>query len=334
MDFKPTSKFAYVVGACYKYVPELCALLNSLHAVENRFDVHVIGIDLPDEFTSQFDKLYTTRRLEIGEGGLSSSYRPSCGYHVIHHGIQEDEIQAGRGVSEIVCRKRYWYAGEIGKQYQAMCVLDADMVFIRNPWQFFEIAAQTGFVLGASKEQNKVYDHEHHHVDGRWLIDPEFCNDKDLCNAPLFIDARKYEQALKDSWLWFIEHGFWAPDMDAMNIAFLHHHMYHMIVKLAGVQWLGTNEQMLKPYMKACKRSDGLLWTDSGLEIWSIHGHYYHEKWRTQQLLNRKGCIKGRLDGSEKAYGDAAGALDVLYRAFLDALNGVITVEHKDYRCG
>ena len=147
-------------------------------------------------------------------------------------------------------------------------------------------------------------------------------------------DARKYEQALKDSWLWFIEHGFKAPDMDAMNLAFLHHEMYHMIVKLAGVQWLGTNEQMLKPYMKACKRSDGLLWTDSGLEIWSVHGHYYHEKWRTQQLLNRKGCIKGRLDGSEKAYGDAAGALDVLYRAFLDALNGTITVEHKDYRCG
>jgi len=253
-------------------------------------------------------------------------------YNVFHHEISHEENMANRGTTETVCRKRYWYAAEIGKDYKAVCVLDADMVFIRNPWQFFEIAAQTGFVLGSSKEQNKVYDHEHHQVDGQWLIDPKFCNDKDLCNAPLFIDAKRHGQALKDSWLWFLKHGFKAPDMDAMNLAFLHHDMYYQIVKLAGVQWLGTNEQMLKPYMKANRRADGLLWTDSGLEIWSIHGQYYHEKWRNCQLDNRKGCIKGRLDGSEKAYGDAVGSLQVLTTAFNEALDGTIRIEHRDWR--
>ena len=46
-----SSRYCYVVGADYKYVPELCALLNSLEYVGNGHDVHVLGIHLPEEFT-------------------------------------------------------------------------------------------------------------------------------------------------------------------------------------------------------------------------------------------------------------------------------------------
>ena len=67
------------------------------------------------------------------------------------------------------------------------------------------IAEKTGYLLGTHKEQNKVYDDPHHLARGKWLYDPTFYNDKDLCNCPLFLDAKLYERPLKRSWEIFSE---------------------------------------------------------------------------------------------------------------------------------
>jgi hypothetical protein len=307
------SDYAYIVGADYKYVPELCALLNSFDYVDNKQDVHILGINLPEEFTSQFAKL---------------------SYNVIHHNISEEEIKEGRGISEIVCRKRYWYAAEIGKDYKAVCILDADMVFSRDPVQFFTIAEKTGYIVGVSKEQNKKYDDEHHKADGQWLMPEGYWNPKDLCNCPVFIDAKLPEcyTALTYSWEIFLTHNFKAPDMDAMNLCFIKYVGEDRIIRLPGLQWLGTNEQHLKTYTKACMGQDGKLWTENGLEIFSFHGQFYHEKWRDQQLLNRKGCIAGRLNNSEKSYGDAISGLTTLTQVYNKMLDYKIQIEKRDYR--
>lgn len=304
------SKHAFIVGACNKYTPELTALLNSLDYVKSNADVHVIGLRLPAELTSQFDKL---------------------NYHLIYHPISEEEIEASRGVSEVTCRKRYWYAGEIGKDYDAVCILDADLVFVRDPWQFFEIASKTGFILGPCKEQNKVYDHEHHKANGEWIYQEGFWNDKDLCNCPVFLDAKKWEAPLKKSWDVFINQEFKAPDMDAMNLCFLEAGAYDKIIKLPGLQWLGTNEQHLKPYIRVVERRDGKIWTENGLEIFCYHGQYYKEKWRNCQLDNRHRCAEGYLKASAESDNMARGAMNLLYTNFLKMLRYKIIIEEKDY---
>ena len=304
------TRYGYIVGACTKYVPELCALLNSLDYVGNQHDVHVLGIHLPVAFTSQFDKL---------------------NYEVIYHVISEREITESRGVSEITCRKRYWYTADIGKSYGAMCVLDADLVFVRDPTQFFVIAEETGYILGPTKEQNKVYDHEHHQANGKWIIAPGTWNDKDLCNCPLFIDAVVWEKPLRKSWDIFINQGFKAPDMDAMNICFLEAGAHDNIVKLPGLQWLGTNEQHLKPYIRVVTRRDGKLWTENGLEIFSFHGQYYKPKWRACQLANRHRCATHYLGCSDNPDNMALGAMNLLTDTFNKMLDYKIQVEKKDY---
>jgi hypothetical protein len=313
------SKYAYIVGADYKYVPELCALLNSLDYVGNTQDVHVIGINLPDELVSQFPKL---------------------NYEVFHSVISPAEVEESRGISEVVCRKRYWYAAFLGQAlaYKAVCVLDADMIFNRDPYQWFEVAHQTGYIIGVSKEQNKVYDDPHHEVDGQWIIPQGYWNDKDLCNCPLFIDPITWGVPLKRSWDLFIKHGYRAPDMDAMNMTFIEAGANlscardNKIIRLPALQWLGTNEQMLKPYIRAIRGRDGKLWTENGFEIYSFHGHYYHEKWRNQQLENRSHCAAGYLGCNEKTNNMAAGALDLLHRVFKDMLDYKIVIEKKSYR--
>jgi len=309
------SKYAYIVAACTKYIPELTALLNSLDYVGNKFDVHVIGLNqdrkkegLPEMFISQFDKL---------------------SYRAIHHPISSKEIEESRGISEVTCRKRYWYAADIGKVYDAVCILDADLIFVRNPWQFFEIAHKTGFILGPCKEQNKVYDDEHHKVNGEWIIPKGFWNDKDLCNCPVFIDTNVWGSALKRSWDIFINDGYKAPDMDAMNMCFIEAGAHDKIIKLPGLQWLGTNEQHLKPYIRVVVRRDNKLWTENGIELFSYHGQYYKEKWRKCQLDNRHRCaasyLKTNLDNQ------ASGAMNVLYTYFKKMLDYKITIPHIDY---
>jgi len=316
-EFFPKDRNAFFVGATYGYVPELCAMLNSLDYVGSKADVHVLGIELPQDFVDQMAQL---------------------NYEVIFHEIPESEWQAGRGRSEIVCRKRYWYAAEFGVgKYDAVCVLDADLIFARNPEQFFRIASSTGFILGPSKEQNKVYDEDHHLVDveGKgltwiWNVERGYYNDKDLCNCPVFLDPYKWEGALRLSWDVFINGEFRAPDMDAMNLAFLHVYGHDKIIKLPGLQWLGTNEQLLKPYIRAVERR-GLLFTECGLEIFSYHGQYYKEKWRAQQLINRHGCAAGYLKATECCDDIAKGSMDLLYSIFLKMLDWKIKIDKKEY---
>jgi hypothetical protein len=293
-------KNAFLVMACKKYVPEVNALLNSLDYVGNKADVWLYVYKFPETYLEKLAKTEWT-------------------YHLHIRIIPEEEARQYGGESEIVCRKRYWYAAEIGQYYDAICVLDADLVFTRDPWQFFDIAAKTGFIVGTHKEQNKKYDDPHHLVHGKFIYDPTITNDKDLCNCPLFIDAKIHERPLKRSWEIFADGwpntNFRAPDMDAMNLCFLEAGLYDKIIKLSNHAWLGTNESILKPYTRAVDKN-GKLFTENGQEIFCFHGQYYKKKWRECQLGNRHHCAEGYLKASFNSDNMARGSMELLTRIF------------------
>jgi hypothetical protein len=314
------SNYTFIVSACKKYIPELNALLNSLDFVGSKADVHLWYYEFPNDY-------------------LKSIIEADWCYTLMAHEISYEQARLYGGESEELCRKRYWYAAEIGKNYDAVCILDADMVFVRDPWQFFEIAHKTGFIVGVHKEQNKRYDDSHHLSKGTLLYDPNFVNDKDLCNAPLFIDAGLYELPLKRSWEIFTDGfpdtNFKAPDMDAMNLAFLEAGLHDKIIKLSNHSWLGTNETMLKPYTRVCGRTDGgnyLLWTENGQEVFSFHGQFYKKIWRQVQLENRHRCAEGYLGCSEKSDGMAHGAMGALNNWFKHmCFEHKVTIEKRNY---
>lgn len=310
------SRFAYIVSACCKYIPELCACLNSLDYVGNKEDVYVLGYNLPEEFTKQFKKL---------------------NYKVNLYEIPEAEARQYGGESEILCRKRYWYAAEYGQNYEAMCVLDADLVFCRNPWQFFEIAAKTKFIAGVGLEQKRMYGHiEHHKVKGKHLIPEPVWNAKDIACAPMFVNMKEYGCLFKESWTMFADgwpkDGFLAPDMESYNLLILRDKLSDRVLLLPNYQWLGTNETLLKPHTRCISLQDNNLWTESGLEIFTIHGQFYKARWRKQQLINRHHCAKGYLGCTEKTDGMAAGAMNCMYERFKKMLGFNIKIdENKAY---
>lgn len=315
-EYHAYSKYAFLVMACKKYIPEVNALLNSLDYVGNKNDVYVYTYGFPEDYLKKIAETKWT-------------------YHLHVRVIPETEAREYGGESEIVCRKRYWYAAEIGKYYDAVCVLDADLVFTRDPWQFFEIAAKTGFILGTHKEQNKKYDDPHHFVRGEFIYDPTITNDKDLCNCPLFIDAGKYAAPLKRSWDIFTDGypntNFKAPDMDAMNLCFLEAKLYDKIIKLSNHSWLGTNESILKPYTRAVTKDDKLF-TENGQEIFCFHGQYYKKGWRECQLGNRNHCAKGYLKAHECSDNMAQGSMELLYSIFKKmCFEHKVSIEKKNY---
>ena len=317
------SNYAYIVTADSKYLPEALANLNSLHLIGNNQDVHFFGYKIPEDVIEQFSEL--------------------C-YKLVFHPVSDEEVEESRGCSEVMCRKRYWFAGEVGQDYDAVCVLDADMIWSHLPDVFFEIAAKTGLVVGACKEQNKVYNEPNHEYYGwSWKVPRGFYNPHDLCNCPLFIDARLWDEALHKQWQIFLdgfpEWHFKAPDMDAMNLALMEQSadlsggdFIGRILPLPGLMFLGTNEQHFKPYINATMREDG-LWTKNGIKIYSVHGHFLHKQWCGIQLSNRKGCIAGQLNGSESAYNQAEGSLEVLCRFAKHCLDdGPIKIEQANWR--
>ena len=317
------SDYAFIVCADIRYLPEVVALLNSLDYVGNKEDVHFYGYKIPQIVAEQFDKL---------------------SYKVVFHNISEEEVKESHGLSEVVCRKRYLFANDVGSMYKSVCVLDADMIFCRNPIHYFEIAEKTGFVLCAGKEQNKVYDDPHHQFKGEWIIPKGYYNPVDLCNCPLFVDTNIWGEALKKSFTIFIDgfdemkgDNFKAPDMDAMNICLVEAGSAEKTVVLPGIQWLGTNEQLLKPYIRAVM-DKGLIKTECGIPVFSYHGQYYHKKWRGCQLENRHGCASRYLkadkhqDTIEHMDEQAKGAMNLLYENFKKMLDWKIEIPKINYR--
>lgn len=313
-NFEP--KYAFIVSACKKYIPELNALLNSLDYVGNKYAIHLWQYQIPRELLTKWIEAFS--------------------YPVIVHDILESEAREYGGEGEILCRKRYWYAGDVGKNYNAICILDADIVFVRNPEIYFEVAGKTGIIIGVDKEQNKVYDHEHHKLNGKWIVPEGIYNDKEVCNCPLFIDARIWEKALKRSWEYFItgfpETNFKAPDMDAMNIAFLEAGGHDRIMKLSNHAWLGTNECILKPYTRAVGDRDGKIKTENGQAIFSFHGQFYKKRWRETQIANRSNCALHYLGFNRNSDEMANGAMNLLYEYFKKMCFGhKVVIEKKDY---
>jgi len=308
------SQYCFIVAADIRYLPEFVALANSLAYVGNKQDVHFYGYKIPQSVKDQFNKL---------------------SYSVIFHEITDEEISVNHGLTEVVCRKRYFYANEAGREYSAVCVLDADMIFTRNPIQFFEIAEKTGFVLGASKEQNKVYDDGHHTWHGQFIIPKGYYNSVDLCNCPLFIDTKIWGRSLEKSYQIFVDgfpnNNFKAPDMDAMNICLIEAGSADKTIVLPGIQWLATNEQLLKPYIRAVN-DRGLIKTECGIPVFSYHGQYYHKKWRECQLENRHRCAAGYLKTTECPDSMAHGAMNLLYENFKKMLDYKIIIPKINYR--
>lgn len=302
--------YAFVVASNERYLPEITALLNSLDYIGNKHPVYLLGYRLPEDWLKQLDKL---------------------DYQVVHRAITDEQVQK-HGEAEMLMRLRYSVGSELSIMNDAVCVLDADMLFCRPVDQFFEIAAKTDLCLGAALEQKRWYGEgfeDNHRVNGEHII-PKTWNVNDFCCCPLFFSA-EWHKVFERSWDIFAKGGFRAPDMDAINIAVIEAGKTDRVLLLPNVQFVGSNEKHLKAFIRTVwQEGDQNIWTETGEPIYTIHGQFYKAIWRDTQLANQHRCCEWYLK-SEHAKGIADGAMELLHKYFLKMLDHKIQIEKKEY---
>lgn len=274
-------KYAYVVSANERYLSCLNVLLNSLQKVGNIHDVYLISWNIPQSYLDKLSQL---------------------SYKVIVKEISNIPEMINLGEGECLMRYRYKIAADL-KEYNAVCVLDADTLIARDLTIWFDIAANSEVIVGCGLEQKRWYGQEPNQmVDGKHFIEPTW-NDKDICCSPFFFNPNKFGDALDFSWKIVADYSpekrFKAPDMDGINMAIIKYGYKDRVIALAEATWSGLHETLLKPFSHVCEMHDN-LWTINGEEIWLVHGQYLNEIWRGWQIEGQDRCIDRELDGSPR----------------------------------
>ena len=292
------NKYAFVVSANTKYIVPLNIFLNSLDYVGNRHDVHIVSWGLPKDYLEKIREFP---------------------FDITVHEMADDPKMQEIGEGEVLMRYRYELASKL-KDYDAVCVLDADTAMVRDVTLWFEVADRAKVIIGCALEQKRWYgkDENNQMVDGKHFIEPIW-NDKDICCSPLFFSPNNFGDALHFSWHIIADYPpekrFKAPDMDGLNMSIIKHGYKDRVIALAEATWSGLHETLLKPFSHVCEMHDK-LWTINGEEIFLIHGQYLNPIWRKWQIEGQNGCIKRELDNSARCKQIAQQCLEQIVRYF------------------
>jgi len=123
--------YAFLVSASNYYIPGLKALLNSIEEFGKNINIVVfISPDVDDSKAINWDAYSSDREVVL-----------------LRSKGENDKVEM------IVDRFRRF--AEVGKEYDAICLLDADMFLTANVDLFFDIAA-AGFIVVGSKDIRKL----------------------------------------------------------------------------------------------------------------------------------------------------------------------------------
>lgn len=297
------TKYAFIVSSNTRYLENLNGLLNSLDYVGNKHDVHIVSWDLPKSYLDKLNQLsFETIVHEVSKD-------PE---------VTQDPDGKELGEGEVLMRYRYELASQL-KDYDAVCVLDADTLMARDVSIWFEIAARAKVIIGCALEQKRWYGEiENQKVDGKHVIE-KIWNDKDICCSPMFFSPKDFGDAFHYSWQiiadYSYEKRYKAPDMDGLNMAIIKFGHKDRVIALAEATWSGLHETLMKPFSRVCEMHDE-LWTINGEEIWLIHGQFNNETWRGWQMGGQYGCIKRELDDSPRCKQIAKQCMETLVGYF------------------
>jgi hypothetical protein len=82
----------------------------------------------------------------------------------------------------------------------------------------------------------------------------------------------------------------------------LHNGVSDRLLTMPCQSWVGTNETMLKPFTRVVER-EGILISDNGEVVYSVHGKWFSEGWHNGQILHMDRVIDRYLGKSKQCTG-------------------------------
>lgn len=285
---KHQPNYAFIVAASANYIPGLVAMFNSLKRLDNEHDVILVSFRLPEWFLQYVHEYWFTVRVIETEG----------------------ENQTHQTAIE-----RFRVACEIGPEYDAICLLDADMFLEANVDVFF-LAGSKGLIVTGSNGMiinfNKAYQEQYELDLGR----DEWPYPQIHTTVPIFLDTRNldwfdalYKSRRVDSW----------DDFLYLNILGIKMDKYKKMICMPPYAFTGIHHWQMKPETAAMEKGDLLL---SGTEeqIYMIHGKWWDEGW-LQDLVPTMERYWHDEDISSRGQGRTHNAINSLLRRFRNLLN-------------
>lgn len=250
------TNYAFIVAASAGYAPAIRAMFNSLETLGNKHKVVFVSYkfrDIPDvNFPVEF--------------------------------IESTEQECSVKGTAI---ERFKVAYEVAPEYDAICLLDADMFFIRNVDLFFDIAA-AGFIVTASNGMVIDYNRE---FQARYNLDmgsDHFVYTKLHTSAPIWINhentdwfERLYNSRRIDSW----------DDFLYLNLIGAYMGKDKKMICLPPYSCTGIHHWQLKP-ATALFEKGGQILTGTEEEVYMIHGKWWDDGWYNDMMPTMERYLK------------------------------------------
>jgi len=250
---EPKDRFAFVVGASDNYLPGITAMLNSMEYHGHTADVLLIPWRLPEDFLNTLHKYSFAVRLFPND---------------IEHQVLATAIE------------RFKVAYEQGPQYEAICLLDADMFLLESVDLFFEIAA-AGFIVTGSNGMIIDFGTSYQEQYGVELDQPDWPYKKVHTTAPIFISPadldwfdRLYNSRRIDSW----------DDFLYLNILGIKLEKHKRMLCMPPYAFTGIHHWHLKIETGLIRKGPNLVLAGTEEAVYMAHGKFWEENYRKDLL--------------------------------------------------
>jgi len=255
------SKFAFLTGASKSYLAGLNALLNSLEVHSHKEDFLLVSFDIPEDYLKKAQETFSFN-IRI--------FKPR-----INHQVQGTAIE------------RFRIAYEIGKEYDAVCLLDADMFFVNDVARFF-LAASKGLIIVGSNGMHISFTKKHQEIYKCDLGVEEYPHYLIHTTAPIFLSPQDldwfsalYKSKRVDSF----------DDFLYLNILGIKMRKTEKMICMPPYLFSQIHHFGVKPNTRIIKKN-GVLLSETEERIAVVHGKWFDKNWYTGLMVPMSGYFK------------------------------------------
>jgi len=258
------SKNLTVIAASENYLPALNGLLNSIDYHKIDTDILLVSFRLPQDYLKRV--------------------KETLNFNLIVVESEHEHQVEGTAI------ERFRYAVEYGKDYEAICLLDADMTFMSNLNLFWDVASK-GFIIGAHNGMFISFGLEHQRRYGVDLGVDEYPAKKIHTTAPIWLGPQDLD--------WF-DALYKAKRIDSFDD--------FLFLNILGIK-MGKTDRMitLPPYqltnihhfsmkvetgMMRKGKNGELIMSGTEEEVLMNHGKFWDENYYNDLMLVMDGYIK------------------------------------------
>lgn len=260
------SKFAFINAASANYIPGLRAFFNSLKAHNHKDDVILLSFRLPKDFLDSLKNLpYNVRIVEI-KG--------------------DDQVQ-GTAI------ERFRVTAKIGQEYEAICLLEADIFLTANVNLFFEIASK-GFIIVGSNGMIVNFDKGYQK---QYSIDLGVDNlpyPKIHTTVPIFLGKADLDWFDKFYKMRGSARSF--DDVFGLNVLGIKMGKDKKMLAMPPYTFTGIHHFGVKPETGWMEK-EGIVLSGTEEQVYMIHGKWWDRGWREDLMKVMMGYFRDQTMG-------------------------------------